>query len=475
MTTTIANSPITDESLHALFNAQMLHYPEAGKTSARERIALLNQLEMALFTWRPRIHQALYKDFGKPPPEVDLVDIYYVLREIRYARQHLRRWMKPQHVSTPLAFFGSRAYVLHEAKGVCLLISPWNYPFNLTLGPLVSALAAGCTAIVKPSEYTPHASALMKEMLESMYPKDIVAIVEGDAHVSQQLLAMPFHHIFFTGSSHTGKIVMAAAAKTLASVTLELGGKCPVVIDATANIERAAKRIVHTKFVNAGQTCIAPDYVLVHQSQHDALIEAMRQTVEAFYPTSAHIESDYCGIIHQHHLSRMQAFLEDAIERGARIVTGGEIVPGTCKLLPTILSHVPRSTRIMKEEIFGPILPVIPYLKTEQAIALIQSIERPLGLYVFGHGKAIKELMEGTRAGGSCINHCALNYYNPNLPFGGVNHSGIGKSHGYAGFLAFSNARGIYKQTWPFTPLDWLHPPYTKAKQRLIDFTLKWL
>jgi aldehyde dehydrogenase (NAD+) len=251
--------------------------------------------------WRPRIQEALHKDFGKPPQEVDLVDIYFVLREIRHTRRHLRQWLRPTRVPTPLAFIGSRASYFHEPKGVSLIISPWNYPVNLSLGPLVSALAAGCTAILKPSEHTPHTTALLKEMLRTLYPEELVAVVPGGVSTAQELLAMPFHHIFFTGSTTVGKIVMEAAAKNLASVTLEMGGKCPAIVDATADIGRTAQRLIQTKFTNAGQTCIAPDYVLVHESNHTALLSELVNQLSAFYPSDAHYHSSYASLVHDQH------------------------------------------------------------------------------------------------------------------------------------------------------------------------------
>jgi aldehyde dehydrogenase (NAD+) len=462
-------------ALHSLFSRQMQYRETAARSSASERIRLLTALEKALLHWRPRIHEALHKDFGKPTQEVDLVDIYFVLREIRHTRRHLRRWMHPKRVPTPLAFIGSRASYFHEAKGVTLIISPWNYPVNLTLGPLISALAAGCTAILKPSEHTPHATALLKEMLGTLYPEDLVAVVPGGISTAQHLLTLPFHHIFFTGSTVVGRIVMEAAAKTLASVTLEMGGKCPAIVDASADIRRTAQRLIQTKFTNAGQTCIAPDYILVHQSRYDEMLSQLTDQLSTFYPSEAHYHHSYSGIVHEQHLAKMQAFLQDARRLGARIHTGGEVLAGSRKLLPTIVSGVTPEMTLVQEEIFGPILPVVPYSKVDEVREITQRLDRPLGLYVFAKGRMARKLLQQAVAGGSCINHCALNYYNPHLPFGGVNHSGIGKSHGYAGFQEFSNVRSVYRQVWKYSPIDWLHPPYTRAKQLLIEFTLRWL
>lgn len=469
--------PVSHErtSIRDVFDSQMAHYLDAGKTSVRQRIALLRQLEKTLLAWRPRIREALYADIKKPANTVDMVDIYYVLREIRHIRRHLASWMHVHPVPTPLALFGSRSYVRYQSKGVCLIISPWNYPINLGLAPLVSALAAGCTVILKPSEYVPHTSALLKEMLASIYPEELAAVIEGDAEVSKQLLESPFHHIHFTGSPRVGKIVMEAAAKHLASVTLELGGKCPVIVDATADIRWTADSIVQTKFTNAGQSCVAPDYVLVHESRHDALVDALRHTLKAHFPDSTTYAHDYCALIHEGHHRTIQDLLVDAIAQGARIASEEVHLQDGAQFPPVILTHVPDTARMMREEIFGPILPVIPYRNIDEVISRINHLERPLALYIFGRSRAMKQLVTHTRAGGICIDHCAIHYFNPHLPFGGINHSGIGKSHGFDGFASFSNARSTYVQVWKRAPVNWLHAPFTRAKQWLVDVTLRWL
>jgi aldehyde dehydrogenase (NAD+) len=382
--------------------------------------------------------------------------------------------MRPRRVPTPLALIGARSTILHEPKGISLIVSPWNYPVNLTIGPLVHALAAGCTAVLKPSEHTPTTSRVMKEMLATIFPETHVAVVEGDATTAQTLLELPFNHIFFTGSTRNGQHVMEAASRNLASVTLELGGKCPAIVDASADIRKAALRIVQTKFVNSGQSCVAPDYVMVHRAVHHQLLDELKTQIEAFFQTPEVMNDSYANLIHDAHMKKMTRLLEDARDRGAHILTGGMVVPGTRKFPPTILDRVPLEAGIMQEEIFGPLLPVISYGSTEEAIRTCNALDRPLGVYVFGRGKVVRELIRGTRAGNACINHCAINYYNPNMPFGGINQSGIGKSHGYDGFLAFSNQRSVLIQRWS-TPLDWLHPPYNKAKQFLIDVLLRWL
>ncbi len=456
-----------------LFALQKDHAGELKQTNVRERRAMLRALKSALMEWRPKFHDALASDFNKPAAEVDLVEIMPVLGEIRYAHRHVRQWMAVHHVAAPPEFIGTRSYYRHEPKGNALIISPWNYPVNLSLVPLVSALAAGCTAIIKPSEHTPHTSETLRAMLAANFEERHVAVAPGDASMAKALLLQPFQHVFFTGSAGTGRHVMEAAARHHASVTLELGGKNPVVVLANANLHRTVRSILQTKLKNAGQTCLAPDFVLVHRSRHDTLVRALQEVIWETYPTSQHFEDDYCGIIHDRHLARMSSLVADATAKGARIVTGGEALPGR-KFAPTLLTNVTTDMVILKEEIFGPILPVMPFDHVEDAIAIINSLDRALGMSVFGRGKAVRQVIDATHSGGVCINHCALNYYIPGLPYGGISRSGIGKAHGFYGFQEFSNARAVFVQRWSRATTDWMRPPYTRFKQRLIDLTLRW-
>jgi aldehyde dehydrogenase (NAD+) len=469
----VADSVDTD-LIHRVFNAQKEIQYKIGSTSAKERKVKLKKLKKAVeVTFRQEIRDALRKDFGKPQAEVDLVEIYPVTSEIKHALSHLDEWLSNNYVKTPLSLLGSSSYIKYEPKGVCLIISPWNYPINLCFGPLASAIAAGNTVIIKPSEYTIHTSAVMKKLIASVFPENEVCVIEGGVETSTRLLELPFNHIFFTGSPQVGKVVMQAAAQTLASVTLELGGKSPTIVDETAGIKLAAKRIVQGKLANAGQTCVAPDYVLVHQSKKDELVTALLQVISEFYGQSISESADYVKMVNERHAARMIKYLEDAALKGAT-VHGGKTDVNQNYIQPTLVTDVPMDCELMRQEIFGPILPVIPYKNLDEAINLINSKEKPLGLYIYSKSeKNINQIISSTRAGNTCVNHNTLNYFNVNLPFGGSNNSGIGKAHGFFGFEAFSNARAVYRQHIPGAT-DFLVPPYKNWKEKIIELTVKY-
>jgi aldehyde dehydrogenase (NAD+) len=382
--------------------------------------------------------------------------------------------MQPKRVPTSLTFIGSTSWIHHEPKGVCLIISPWNFPFNLSFVPLVSAIAAGNCAILKPSEYTPHSSALIKKIVEELFEENEVAVVEGGVETSQALLALPFNHIFFTGSPAVGKIVMAAAAKHLASVTLELGGKSPSIVDETADVKAAARRIAWSKFVNCGQICIAPDYVLVHESRREELFQELKKVVREFYPQHPADSRSYARLVGERHFQRMKNYLEDAVAKGADIVLGGRMDESTSFFEPTVVTNLDHEAPLMQEEIFGPILPVRIFRDMNEAIAFVNAGERPLTMSVFSKNrKNIRRIIQETRVGNTCINHSTLHFYNHDLPFGGVNNSGIGKSHGWYGFESFSNPRAVYRQKFPAL-IDLLTPPYNKLKEKVMELTIKW-
>jgi len=468
-------SPIikSETDLQVAFEALRANEQMLSDTSIASRKKKLRKLESALMSWRSRIKKSLYNDFGKAEAEVDMIDIYPVLAASRHARRNLRSWSAQKGVATPFAFIGARSYVRFEAKGLSLIISPWNYPINLSLSPLVSAIAAGCPVLLKPSEQTPHSSDLLHEMLAEIFPPDEVYVATGGVDVATELLAKPFRHIYFTGSSHVGKIVMTAAAKNLSSVTLELGGKSPAIIDESASLSQAVRRIVYTKWSNAGQTCIAPDYLLVHENIAKELVDRIKSLVVTRFPQDLE-NKDYTRIVNQEHYKRLDQYIDDAVKRGAEVWTGGKHT--TSHMRPTIITKVSVDALVMKEEIFGPILPVIEYKSIDEAIGIINAQPRPLSMSVFGSNKKMrKRLIRESRAGNTCINHCAMHYYNPNLPFGGINNSGIGKGLGYNGFKAFSNERAIFQQIWPYSPHEWIHVPYTKLKRRFIDIILNWL
>ena len=462
-------------AIHRLFEAQQEHFLAAGNSSVAERKRKLKKLLKIVMCYRDRLKEALYKDFHKPAFEVDAVEVLPTVGAIKHAIKHLDKWAAPHRVPTPLMFLGSTSWVRYESKGVCLIISPWNFPFNITLIPLVSAIAAGNTAIIKPSEFTPNTAALMEEMLAEVFEEREVAVVQGEVDVAQQLLRLPFNHIFFTGSPAVGKIVMEAAAKNLASVTLELGGKSPTVIDETADLKTAVRRIALAKWANSGQICTTCDYLLVHQSREQELLKLLKETFSEFAAGDAASSASYTHVVNEKHYHRLCQLLDDAKANGAKIIAGGETNEKENFIAPTVLTHVNPQSRVMQEEIFGPLLPVLSFKTLKQAVDIINAGERPLTMNIFSKKrKNIEFVLANTRAGGTTINNATMHFYNHDLPFGGVNNSGIGKAHGWYGFVEFSNARAIYRQNLP-SVLDLLIPPYTRWKERLLEWAIKYL
>jgi aldehyde dehydrogenase (NAD+) len=464
-----------DNPFFDLFSKQKSNQYKVGKTTYKERIKKLSLLQTAIEkTYRKAIQEALFEDLGKPQVESEMTEIYQIISDIKFVKKHLRQWMQKQRVSTPMSMLGSSSYYVYESKGVSLIISPWNFPFNLTFGPLISAIAAGNTAIIKPSEMTPRSSSLMKTIVESVFNEDEVALIEGEVEVATALLALPFNHIFFTGSPQVGKIVMKAAAKNLASVTLELGGKSPTVVDKTSNLELAAKRIVWGKFLNSGQICVSPDYVLIDAEIKDEFIEHCKKWIKTYYGETPETSDSYGKIVTKKHFKRLNSYLEDAQEKGAKVEIGGQNNENQKYIAPTILTELNQDATVLQEEIFGPLLPIVTYKTLEEAIEYINSKERPLALYIYSKSKKnIEKIISNTRAGETCINNSIVHYANHNLPFGGINNSGIGKSHGFHGFKAFSNERAIVKQS-RFGITELLFPPYTKYKEKMARFTIKW-
>lgn len=465
----------SDNKYATLFNTQKANQYNIGNTTYKQRIAKLNALKKAVeFTYKDKIRQALFDDFKKPFTETDLTEIYPVIGEIKFAKSHLKSWMKHQIVDTPMALLGSSSYYINEPKGVCLLISPWNFPLNLTFGPLVSAIAAGNTVIIKPSEMTPNIAKVMAEMVADLFDENEIALIEGEVEVSQELLKLPFNHIFFTGSPQVGKIVMQAASKHLTSVTLELGGKSPTIIDETANLKAAAKKIAWGKFLNSGQTCIAPDYILVKDAVKDAFVAELRAQLKTFYTADASASDSLSRVVNAKHYERLVAHLEDAKSNNATIEIGGKTASEDNFIEPTVISNVPESASLLQDEIFGPILPIKTYKTLEEAINYVNAKEKPLALYVYSKSKRnINTVIKNTRAGSTAINNNVLQYTNHNLPFGGSNNSGIGKAHGVFGFQEFSNMRSVLKQH-TIGSIEFLFPPYTNFKQKLVDLTIKW-
>ena len=458
-----------------VFNALKANQFHIGNTTYKERVKKLDKLKKSLeFDYKTRLREALYKDFGKPHLETDLTEIYPIIDEINFAKKHLRSWTRMQRVDTPITLLGSSSWIRHEPKGVCLIISPWNFPVNLTFGPLVSAIAAGNVVILKPSEMTPNTSKVMSDIIKEVFSEDEVVLIEGGVQTAQELLKLPFNHIFFTGSTTIGKLVMKAASEHLSSVTLELGGKSPVIVDDTANLEKAVKKILFGKCLNAGQTCIAADYVLIQDSIKDEFIKLFSEYTKAFYSGNTEISTSYSRIVNKNHFERLRTHIENAISNNATIEVGGAYNAKTRFIEPTLVSGLSEKASLFRDEIFGPILPLITYKTIEEAVDHINAKEKPLALYIFSKNrKNIDFVLRNTRAGSTVINHNLVQFLNPNLPFGGSNASGFGKSHGFFGFLEFSNQRSVLKQH-TLGAVDLLYPPYNKLKQKIVDLAIKW-
>jgi aldehyde dehydrogenase (NAD+) len=466
------------KKINQLFEKQYDTSISWRKSTLEERILRLKKLRQWIKDHQQDIREALKKDFNKPAPEVDLNEIFPVTSEINHAIKNLNSWTRPKKVSTPLPMIGTSGSIHFEPKGRSLIISPWNFPFNLTVGPLVSALAAGCTAIIKPSEFSPNTSALIYEMVNEIFDCNEVAVCLGEVEVAAELLKLPFDHIFFTGSPAVGKIVMKAAAQHLSSVTLELGGKSPVIIDSLADLKDAAQKIIWGKFVNCGQTCIAPDYILVHQDKKEEFILQAKLQILAYYdPEFKGIEKspDYARIINEKHFERLKAFLDDATEKGGRIAFGGKCENSSRYIEPTLLTDITPEMLVFQDEIFGPILPILTYSTLQDAIDLINSQPKPLALYYFGSNTShSQKVLSETSSGNMVINDCVLHFLHNELPFGGVNNSGIGKAHGYHGFLAFSNEKGVLKQRVGYNNVTLLRPPYGIKTKQIISSLIKW-
>lgn len=451
-----------EQKINATFNAQQAYKYTLRKTNAAERIAKLSALKAEIKKQEDNIYRALQSDLRKSNFESAVTELIFTYSEIDYAIKNLKGWMSPKRIGKTLSNPFAKNRIYYEPKGVCLIISPWNYPFQLTIGPLVSAIAAGNCVIVKPSELSSATSKVVHSIITEVFEEQEVACFEGNADVSTALLKLPFDHIFFTGSTAIGKVVMEAAAKNLTSVTLELGGKSPTIIDSEADLAKAAEKIAWGKLVNAGQTCIAPDYVFVHEQQLDEFIGLYKAAAaKMFFRSADQIDPQTYGkIISEKHYERLKNLVQEAVEKGARIDFGGDFDEKNHTINPVLLSKIPRGAKVMEEEIFGPILPLISYKNLQEAIDQINAKSKPLALYIFSNNsKNIKQIIKNTSAGGTCINDVLIHISNPKLPFGGVNGSGMGSSHGFYGFKNFSHERAImFQRSIDFNKM--IYPPY---------------
>ncbi len=406
----------------------------------------LRRLEAALLADEPALLEALRADLRKPAQEAWASELGLVLSDVRHALRHLHDWMQPQRRRAPWLAWPARAWVQPEPYGVALILGPWNYPVQLLLSPLVGALAAGNCAVVKPSELAPQTAAVLARLLRGIFPEEYVAVVEGGPEMAEALLRERFDHIFFTGSTAVGRAVMAAAARHLTPVTLELGGKCPCLVCADTPIEVAARRIAWGKFLNAGQTCVAPDYVLVERAVAPALLAALPRVLRAFYGDDPRQSPDYGRIVNRRHFDRLIGYLNQG-----RIVCGGQHDAAELYVAPTILADVPPDAPVMQEEIFGPILPVVEVADLDAALTWLRDRPTPLALYLFTRDRRTQaRVLAATRSGGVCLNDTVLHITGKDLPFGGLGESGMGRYHGRASFDCFSHQRAVLRRgfTW---------------------------
>lgn len=418
------------------------------------RIECLKRLKKAIVAYEDKINEALWQDLHKSAYESYLTEISIVLQELSTHIRHLRKWAKPRRVPTPVHLFGSRCRVVYEPLGAVLIMAPWNYPFQLLMAPLIGAVSAGNCAILKPSPYTPRVAQVMAELIASVFEERHVAVVQGDREVNQALLAQRFDYIFFTGGAVLGRIVMRAAADFLTPMTLELGGKSPCIVDEGADIDLAAKRLAWGKCLNAGQTCIAPDYLFVHREVKNRLLEKVKHYIGCFYGADPKDSPDYPRIVRPEAVDRITALMK----RG-NIVWGGESDRESRYIAPTCIDGVRPEDPIMQEEIFGPVLPVMEYSSLEEAIRYINGHEKPLALYYFGRPEIARDVIARTSSGGVCVNDVIMHVANHHLPFGGVGNSGTGKYHGFYSFETFSNRRAVlYASTWLDIPFK--YAPY---------------
>ncbi len=444
--------------------SELREYFGSGETRTYEwRVRQLLGLRRFLNEREENIYEVLQRDFRKSRAETFFTEIHYLETEVNFALRHLKAWMKPRTVATPLRYQPGRSYYYYEPYGVVLVMGAWNYPLQLALAPVINAIAAGNCVMIKPSEQSPATAGFLAEALGGYIDEKAIHIVPGGVEEGRRLLEERFDHIFYTGSTATGKEVMEKAAKHLTPVTLELGGKNPCIVDRHGNLAVAARRIVWAKFLNAGQTCIAPDYVLVHHKAEEKLIGYLIEAVKAFYGEKPEKSKDYPAIITAGRLEKLRGYLADGVP-----VTGGAVDPERLYCSPTVLRDVSRGSGVMKDEIFGPVLPVMSYSAKDEVLEIIRSLPDPLAVYIFSGDRSFQRyLQEHTRSGGVCINDLMFQAAIPALPFGGVGQSGMGSYHGKAGFETFSRPRSVHlKRTFPENVLR--YPPFGGHK-------FKWL
>ncbi|MEG0424058.1 MAG: aldehyde dehydrogenase [Erysipelotrichaceae bacterium] len=454
--------------IKSIVKQQRLYFNAQNTKSYEFRIKQLAILKNCIIKNEKLIMKALKDDLNKSATESYMSEIGMILSEITYTQKHLKGWMKKHYVTTPLAQFCATSYEQYEPFGIVLIMSPWNYPFMLSMSPLIGAIAAGNCALVKPSAYAHATSSVIASLIAQSFKEEYIACIQGGRDANKQLLEERFDYIFFTGGVSVGRLVMEKASVYLTPITLELGGKSPCIVDKKANIKLAAKRIAFGKYLNAGQTCVAPDYVFVHESIKDELIHYLKEYIQMFFKDDILNNHEYPKIINQKHFDRLIHLLDNK-----KIVIGGSYDPEKLIITPTVLNDVRLSDDIMQEEIFGPIMPLIPYQNIKEVITYINSKEKPLALYLFTNDKACETIvLNQCSFGGGCVNDTIIHLASNKLGFGGVGQSGIGSYHGKRSFTTFSHQYSIVKKaTW--IDLPFRYQPYTKLKDKMIRYFLK--
>lgn len=454
---------------HAILENQRHYFTTGATLSFAFRIEQLKKLRDLIKTNESRINAALTLDLHKPVNESYLSELMMVYAELDDAIVNLKTWMKPKKVSTPFpALFPGKSYQYFEPHGCVLIISPWNYPFQLLISPLIGAISAGNCAILKPSEVSSHTCDVILSLINENFAVEYITALQADREQTTKLLEEKFDHIFFTGSSEVGKIIMHAAAKHLTPVTLELGGKSPCIVTNDANLDFAARRIIWGKFMNAGQTCIAPDYLYVQQDCKGALIEKLQYYLQQFYGTQPEYSADFGRIINQKHYERLFALMQNG-----NIIIGGQTIADQRYIAPTLMTDISWQDPIMQEEIFGPLLPILTFSDIAEVVHEIKQHPKPLALYLFSNNKIVQNMiLQNISFGGGCINDCLMHIANLHLPFGGVGASGMGQYHGHYSFMTFSHTKSIYQKSWLFD-LKLEYPPFSKAKLKWLKWLLK--
>ena len=454
----------TTKDIKSIIAAQRQYFATGETLPLSFRKEQLKKFQKALKEWEEPLFEALWKDLHKSKEEATLTELSIVAGEIKNHIAHLRGWMRSKRVCTPLKMMPSRSKVVNEPLGTALIVSPWNYPVQLLLNPLVGAISAGCTAVLKPSPYVPNVSLVIEKMIEATFDKRYIAVVQGNREVNAALLDERFDIIFFTGSPSLGKKVMEAAARNLTPVVLELGGKSPCIVDADADIAIAARRIAWGKTLNAGQTCIAPDYLLIHHSRQNEFVNEFAKALEKLHGKDIKKSRHFVRLVNDKAFERVSGYLKDG-----KVVLGGSCDAKERYIEPTLLADVSPEAPVMKEEIFGPVLPMISFEQTAEVVKFIREREKPLALYYFGKESAGNDVIRATSAGGSCINDTIMHIANENMPFGGVGNSGMGSYHGKLSFDAFSHKRSVV------TTPTWLDLPFRYMPYKMFGLVKKLL